>query len=462
MTATMIRPLNAADRFLMAVDRSMRRLGGPGFETQTFVWLADRLDATQLASDVAQLSQRFPVLTARLVEAGGPYWQIRADAAAALQETNLGRAEPQAALDFAAGLLSAPTDPAEVDPVRFHLIHRPDGRDVFLLQYNHALIDHADALLLLKQLNTTGQSDSPPHVGEGQPVTPAFSHPEGTRHPASNRRVAVATIEHPWRDSIWRHLSRFPKSRRRTAAIAAENWRQCLRGGAIHLGPNHTPSGSVSFRIVTRRLEPPATAALAKHVVRTCGVPSLSMAVLAAALRAIQELASDSSGVYFNTGIGVDLGIRRGGLPALQNLTTLVPLRATRDEVAEFDTLIQFLVRQFRGQLDRGMDLGVLELATVYGRKQHQARWTIEILLRFCISLWYASFGTLREIGTHFRAAPVEEAYSAGPAWPPVGLTLLVNQHAGRLHLQATYIPECVSDMLANEFLNRVMCDFKR
>jgi hypothetical protein len=183
------------------------------------------------------------------------------------------------------------------------------------------------------------------------------------------------------------------------------------------------------------------------------------MGVLACAFRAIGRLAASKPGDYLNAGIGVDLGLHRGGLPALQNQATLMPLRISREKVGERDALIRMLTQQFRDHLTQDMDLGVLELATVYGRQQHRARWSIELLLRHTLSLWYGSFGVLRGLGPHFCGAQVEDVFSAGPAWSPIGLTLLVNQFAGRLHLQATHIPECVSDTMANRFLDAIVAD---
>src|SRR5437763_3589612 len=120
------RPLNAADRTLLAIDRTLRRLDSPGFETQTFVWLGGRVAVGQLHAALARLGARHPVTTARLVETaghGGPYWQLRPGAQVILRESRLDSAAPQAVLDHAAGLLSTPSDPTQADPVRFHLLH---------------------------------------------------------------------------------------------------------------------------------------------------------------------------------------------------------------------------------------------------------------------------------------------------------------------------------------------------
>jgi hypothetical protein len=195
-------------------------------------------------------------------------------------------------------------------------------------------------------------------------------------------------------------------------------------------------------------------------VVRTCGVPALSMAVLAAAFRAVGRLAGPSArGRYFNAGIGVDLGLSRAGGPALQNLTTLVPLWAGLEEIGDRDSLVRLLHRQFRDRLAGDIDLGLLEAAAFFGRRQPHARWLIDLMLRYCLSLWYASFGDLRGLGPEFCGAAVEEVYSAGPAWPPIGLTLLVNQFRGRLHFQVTYVPECVPEPLAEAFLDELLAD---
>jgi hypothetical protein len=428
------RPLNGVDRFLMAVDRTIRKLGGPGFETQTFVWLDGRIDARRLSADVALLSQCYPVLTARLVERGGPYWRLWPGSAAMLHERLLQSDDEQAVLDEAANLLSTPTDPAENDPVRFHLLHRPNGCDVLLIQYNHALLDHNDAILLLRQLDDT----------------------------ASSANRLTSPLQTPWHDPTWEYLRRTPRSRRRAAALAAERWRHSLRGLAVRLPEQDSYLGPLSYRLVTRRLEQTEAAALRAQMVRCCGVPGLSMGVLACAFRAVDRLAGGRPGRFLNAGIGVDLGLSRSGMPAMQNLTTLVPLRVDREDLEDRNALIRILNKQLREHLTNDMDLGVLELATIFGRRQHQARWAIELLLRYSLSLWYGSFGVIRGLRDSFCDVPLKQVFSAGPVWPPMGLTLLVNEFAGRLHLQTTYMPEVVPESLANRFIDHVIEDLPR
>src|SRR5262249_7388501 len=143
--------LTATDRTMLAVDRMLRRLGGSGFETQMFVLLADRIDTARLRTAVASLGERYPVIAARLTEPngrGGAYWRFRPGAECAVREADLPSTGHASLLDYAGQLLSRPCDLAGEDPIRFHLLHRPDGRDVFLMQYNHALMDNNATVLL--------------------------------------------------------------------------------------------------------------------------------------------------------------------------------------------------------------------------------------------------------------------------------------------------------------------------
>lgn len=429
------RPLNAADRFLLVLDRALRDLGGNGFDTQTFLWLGGRIEPGRLRRALATLSRRYTGLCARLVEEdpeGGTYWRFRPEEVCSLHEFVLPESGPQAVLDHASRLQAAPNDPTIVDPMRFHLLHGPDGRDVLLVQYNHALLDHADAVLLLRQLERL--------IG--------------------NDECELDATLFTARDPVWAHLRKVPRERRRQASTWSEAWRRTLRGGAVSLGRPQTAGIPVTFGLVTGCLEAEPVRKLSAQVVQSAGVPCLSLAVLASVYRTIARLAGPgATGRYFNTGLGVDLGLCRTAGPALQNLTTLVPLRLNRDEMGERDVITRLLNGRLRDQLAHDMDLGVLRLATCFGRRQRQGRWSMELLARYCQSLHYGFFSPPRGLRPTFAGVPVEQFYSAGSAWPPSGLTLIVNQFQGRMHFQVTHVPECVSPSLAQEFLDGVLAD---
>jgi len=431
-----IQRLNPIDRAMRCADRAIRRLGYPGIETQMFVWLDGRADSSALRKAIARLSRHCPVVASRLVDwpddqGGNPYWRWRADAVCALQETTLSSDDPNAVLEDAGGLLSIPRDPSQSDPLRFHLLHRPGGKDVLLLQYNHVLMDNKATVVLLRQLDRLSQADvdSVPCLERG--------------------------------DLILEHLRRFPRHQRREAtARAIDLQAHGLRGRAATLrsiGPD--PVGPPPLRIAARVLEPQAATPLRSRITALCGFPSFSMAVLGSAFRAIDRLGPGDGRRNFIAGIGVDLNLRRREAMVFQNLSSVVPIRADREKLHDRDRLTRLLCSQMRDRLAERIDLGALRTTALFSRRPRYVDWVVEHLLRFGYSLWYAYFGSLDPAGRELCGARIENVFYAGPVWPSTGLTLLVNQHCGRLHFQATYDPRLVPPSLADEFLASVLGD---
>jgi hypothetical protein len=412
---------------MLSVDRVLRGMGAPGFETQMFVELAGRADARRLREAVARLSRAYPVVTARLIEEGRPRWQFRPGALAPLREVELtGNDE---VLEYAGQLLSTPADPAVSDPLRFHLLHRPDGRDVFHLQYNHTLMDNTAAVALVRQIN---QSTGPLVISR--------------------------------RDGIRAYLRRFPYRQRKAAMDQLKGWSRSMQGGVAVLGrPRATPTEPMRLRLATRRLSAADTAALQGRAVRACGFPSLSMAVMASTFRALGQLTPQKwkDGCNFLAGIGVDLGLRGAEDLLLHNLVSVVPVRARSEELGDWTELTRLLSRQLRDRLADQSDLGMLQWTALHRKRPQQMRWILDLVLRIGFSLWYAYFGTLDAVGETFCGTPVEEVYYAGPSWAPMGMTLLANQWRSRLCLQATYVADSVPDALAEDFLNAIVCDLE-
>jgi hypothetical protein len=434
-------PLNAMDRSMLAVNRTLGDMGYPAFSTQSVVWLSGRADAARLRSAVARLSQRYPILAARLVDTRGkrPAWSFRSGAECPLDEAELGSPKPEAVLDYAAQLLSEPSDLTSADPIRFDLLHRPDGQDVFLMQYSHALMDNSDAIPLLREID---------QLSEGN-----WSAPEQSRLKPQ--------------DLLSEHIKRFPWWRRFKAAIKTLDIRfRNLRGHPLTLGKNLEARKPLRFRLATRRLERVEVRAIEQHVIRTCGVPSLSMALLGSVFRALGKCAPDGngSGRKLVAGIGVDLsptGITR---PVFQTLAAVVPVFVRPEALADREALMRALHQQFRQQLERGADLGMVQLSNFFQRpgtflRERFARLSVRRLMRSGYSLWYAYFGSLDAVGERFCGASVESACYFASTWPPMGLTLLVNRFRGDLLFQATYVPESVPEPIANAFLDALIKD---
>jgi hypothetical protein len=445
--------LSVTDQAMLNVDRAVRAVGGAGFETQVFVWLSGRADAAGLCSALARLGERYPIVTARLVEQeASSFWQFRGEARCTLQEIELKSAEPQAVLDHAAGLYVACNDPTETDPLRCHLLHRPDGRDVFLLQYNHALMDNGATVLLLREIDRLRLSPSPSPSSSSS--RDRFGLPPGADAPGSGEAPPQQ-----WPDLVRAYLRRWPAASKREASRQAAVWPRLVGGGVAMLGRPTAEPAQVRFAV--RRLDEEQTRALRDRAIHVCGFPSLSMALVASAFRAVADLSPQRRAGSHNliVGIGVDLGLRGEQGPIFQNLTSLLPLRARSEDLADRDGLLRQLTGQLRERLENRFDLGTLRAVGRLNRRPHQLRYLVEMTLRLGFSLWYAYFGSADGIGDRFAGATIEDVYCTGPSWPPVGLTLLANQFRGRLGLQVTYVPASVPEALANAFLDEVIGD---
>jgi hypothetical protein len=431
--------LNPIDCAMRCADVALRQLGYPGIETQMLVWLAGKVDAAALRTGIARLSDRYPVVAARLIEPGDgdsnrPYWQFQPDTVCLLREKTLLSDDSDAVLDYAGDVLSNGHDPTAASPLEFHLLHRPGGKDVLLLQYNHVLMDNRVAVPLLLEIDRLAtQSDARSVMAIGR------------------------------RSRLAEHLRQFPREQRHQAVQAAiELQAHGLRGRAATLLPvAEAPPGRAWLRIAARTLGPAETAALRASVVALCGFPCLSMAVLGSAFRAIQYLRPPTEPRRsFVAGIGIPIRRNPREMLTFQNLTSAVPICTELEQLGDRNQVIRLLCEQLRQRLATGIDLGVLGTTAIFSRRFRYVEWAIWHLLRYGYSLWYGYFGTLDAVGRQLCGVGVENIFfTGGPVWPWIGLGLLVNQYGGRLHFQATYDPRLVSPALAEAFLDFVLRD---
>jgi hypothetical protein len=350
--------LNPIDRTIRCIDRVVRQLGYPGIETQMLVWLAGRADAAALGRAIARLGRHYPVMASRLVDgdgAGRPHWQFRPDEVCPLARTALPSDDPEVVLEHAGELLSSVRDPAAADPLRFHLLHRPGGKDVFLLQYNHVLMDNRAALPLLREIERLSRSSA----GRGWQSEP--------------------------RDLVSEHLRQFSRPKRRQAIEAAIKLQaRAFRGRATTLrSAAPPPAGSARLRIATRRLEATPASALRAKIVALCGFPCLSMAVLGSAFRAIHHLGPpDDRREHFATGIGIPIGRSSKASPLFQNVTSAMSIGVLRQDLDDRDRLVRILSDQLRERIAAGIDLGVLGATAIFARRYRYVEWVAWHLVR--------------------------------------------------------------------------------
>jgi len=237
---------------------------------------------------------------------------------------------------------------------------------------------------------------------------------------------------------------------------------QVLRGRAVTLRREGTVAvGLPALQIAARTLPPSQWRALRARIVAVCGYPSVSMALLGSAFRAIDRLAptENSHNGQFMAGIGLGLNLRAPRALSFQNLTSLVPIRAHRDDLGDRDQLLRMLSAQMRQRLAEDIDLGYLRLSTVFSRRPRHTYWVVQHLLHYGYSLWFAFFGSLEAVGSELCGAKIENVAYAGPVWSSIGLNFLVSQYRERLTMQVTYDPRIVPPSLAHEFLDFLQAD---
>jgi hypothetical protein len=431
--------LNPLDAAICYAERSVREMGYPGFETQMLLWLSGRLNVARLRQSLLHLTQRRPVVTARLSGSkesseNQPCWCLQ-EAPVELIEFTLTSAEPDAVIQYAAESISKNHDLAVNAPLRFHLVHRSNGQDVFLMQYSHVLMDKSASVLVLREINELYWQQ------KEQPI--------------------AMVVEPP--NLLHRYLMRLPIAQRRAASRGAvELHKSVMRGRAAILGTGaEAKPGRATLCVATRMLERQSARALYDRSANVCGLPNLSMVVLASAFRTIERLGSAERNATRNyvAAIGLDMKQRQEDRELLQNLISVVPIFAQPGKLADRDRLVRNLSQQMRDRLRDRVDWGMLRLVNTFHRNPRYIRWVAEHLARWTYSLWYAYFGSLDAIGDRFCGLSIESAYYIGPTWSPMGLSLLANQFQGRMHFQVTYDPELVGSNGGEAFLDALLED---
>jgi len=428
------RRLNAMDCTILAVHQAVQSLGGPGFDTQAVLWLSGRIDLSAFSSALGQLRVKYPGITCSVGEnLGGLSWRPSSDLLP--REAWLQSSSDEEIWRELAALLSKPRDLFAQAAIDFHVLRRPDGRDVVVMQYNHTLMDNPAAIGVLREI------DELFHARTGVD--------------------GASSIEQD--DRIREYLAGFTRRERLTAAWRTVKLRlHSIRGDIATFGkPRSASQGALALQVARRVVDAAETRLLTRRVVDVCGFPGLSMPLLASVFRTLDRLVPRRAGSRFTVGIGLDLGLRGDRGPLFQNLSTVVPIVHRRTHRTSQGDMARDLTRQLRDRLEQRVDLGVVQLAALFRSQPRFLRFAMRQLLRHGYTAWYAYFGSADAVGDSFCGVPIDDFRYVGPCWPSVGVTLVGNQFQGRLHLQATYVPACVPEETAEAFMDAIVADLR-
>jgi hypothetical protein len=429
--------LNLVDRVMAPLHEALRRRGYGGLLLHSYLFLRGRVDEARLRGALERLRQCYPVVTARLVPGRAsrpPRWEALANADSLLTVVTLDTPDLSAVWRYGERLFGIPIDCRGTAALQLHLLHLGGGRDALVVQWAHGLMDGMGGELLLREVNRL--ADGAECAGEDT----------GPRPPGK------LLLEHAYGQTF----------RRRWQSIFALLRNLWPGGKSLQLmAPGWPASRPSPTRIGMRSLDEAQTRLWLERVRRLCGFVSPAPVLLASAFRAVARLAPAAAGPRRVLNTAVPLNLRAPGAtrPIFANLQTYVCLRARKAALADRDSLVRVIQRQFRDWLRREVDRAFLLGVGFLSLHPGLVPMGLNLLSRN-LSFIFGYHGALAPGLETFCGAPVEHLYTGLPiAWAPPGLSFAAHQFNGRLNLMVSTAAEAVPEKRAEAFLDALVED---
>lgn len=444
-TATLQPPdrqyLNAADRLMLVAHNALRSVGHGGFQCQAHVWCAGRIDVNRLKSALKRLQAYYPVITARLQESGWrtvPSWVFRPGAVPHLTEKDIPTSNAVDVRTYGEGLFAEPMNLDRADPVAFHLLHLPDGQDVFMLHFNHVLMDGKAPEFLLKELSR------------------CFDE-------ADDGAAVLTPLEPTGQDDFANHLFRYPRKRRIKAALSVirANIRWPERP-IIMTPPDRMDWQCQPYGIAVLHMTDEQTQRVKARSKKICGFQNLTPLILSSAFRTVARLTPhpQSGSSLFQTDVPLNLRPPGRMSPIFRNFMSFVQMEIRRDDLSDRDAASRKLYQHMRSQISRSMDLGNEQLMSAFAPSAFLLAQHIKSRAKKMPSTF--GFGFLGPLVAGLEQFCGQEAtmiYAVNSALSPPGITLQVNEFRGRLNAMISYIVGPVSRNTADDFLDTLVHD---
>jgi len=402
-----------ADRFLLLVDRELRRAGATGFHGALGVELEGRLDRPRLARAFDRLRRAHPRISARLVPASPLRdWRLEPDrgglAREALAWANLrtvagaGGGPAAAAFDlapFVAERAAAPLDPTR-DPLVDLAVRELDGpRTQLVLRLWHPIVDERGAELLLRELSALDEEPTAATAGD-EPL------PCGDLTFAERRAA-------------------FRRARRRLDELTP--------APPLRLPAGAADGAAARWTFERTRLDAAATTAWLARAEARYGLRGEGLAQLGAAARALADGAPDAAFVALP--LTIQRRAPRARAPVASNALSFhwhaFAAGATRDE-ARFAAQLLASARA-RVAADEERDAVIL---MEQARRMPLAIYRRELLRRDGSARFTAALSTLGELlggARELFGLPLVDAHAVTTFPSPPGLGLVFSRAAGRL-----------------------------
>lgn len=430
---------------MLIAHRAMRGVGHAGFQCQSHVWLAGRIDAERLGEAIGRLARAYPVITGRLEEGSKhkiPRWHFDPQRVPQLHRAELPTDDPAAARAYGQTLFVTPMDLDRDAPISFHLLHQPGGRDVFILHFSHVLMDGKAPEFVLRELSRCHEAVGSAGASAGNSAAPGLM------------------------DEMSEHLSRYPRKRRIKAALSVIRQNIRLPGKPIIM----TPPDQMTWRCEPYGIEVlPLSLEQSRLVERRaraiCGFVNLTPLILASAFRVVSRFSAhpQKPSSVFRTDVPLNLRPPGRGEPIFRNFMSFIQLEIRRQALEDRDRASKLLHASMREQIRRSIELGNLQMMSWLAPREK----LLERFIRDQSEKQPATFGfgflgpVIADLET-FCGQPTSLVYTLNSALSPPGVTLQVNQYRGCLYLMATYIVGPVTRAGAGEFLSAIAEDLCR
>jgi hypothetical protein len=397
-----------ADRFILLIDRELRRAGATGFQAALGVELAGRLDRPRLARAFDAVRRDHPRAGARLVPASWLRdWRLTADRAALARDAlawSSAHGEAAGGLaPFVAARVNAPLDPRR-DPLFDLAVREIAGegaaaRTLLVLRWWHPACDERGAELLLRELSQ------------------AYSG-------AAGRARADGTVDGASAGFVERRAA-FRRARRRLEELTAATPHSLARPAAR--------AGPFDWNFERTLLDATATTAWLARAEREFGARSEGLAQLALVARALAADAPAAAEVALP--LTVQLRPPRARAPVLANELSFLwysfAAAAVRDETRFAPALLATARAKVAGGEERDARVLLDE-----ARRMPLTLYRRELLRRDGSTRFSASLSTLGEILSGVQelfGVPLKDSIALTVFPSPPGIGFIFSRALGRL-----------------------------
>jgi hypothetical protein len=413
-------PLNPSDYFTLVMDEEIRREGMPGSLGGFAIELSGEVNVDVLRACVDELVRRFPIATARLIQAGRRfYWRETRHPVRYWHYHRCSETDDEPAFrDNVLSTIMNRCEPREqMAPLEFHLLSGPQT-SLFFIRWIHPLCDARGAELILKFLCCDQASERE-----------RFDRPE------TEPLLSAYLQRWPW----WQKIRMFIKAKRYMDSL--DRWKSIVAGS-----PQKQPQ---TLRCRVFRFDRAQSAAIAKQARKQVGMTGTSLYYIGCLMRAIEQAGPGGEGDVYCVPFAFNLRRQNALAPLFGNHVSVLFSQARRALVSNRDKLFQHLKKQSSEAIRNGIDYAFLPVMWAgswlplarYGEKLRRSPQGHERS-----SIWFSDVGRSDLSGLHLADAPISGLFHLCQVTSPPGLALLVCQYDGQLTLSYNFIEPVVRE----------------